>query len=110
MKIELLKGIINLFDDKKNTILYFIDDSSKLKDFDLEDINFYLNDKIYIIKKNNLELSKLGKIIHIDDKIGIKYPSNKIIYINPDDYYIFVRCNKCINTKRDFLKTLLDQL
>ena len=73
MKIELLKDIINLFDDKKNTILYFIDDSSKLNDFHLEDINFYLNDKIYIIKKNNLELSKLGKIIHIDDKIGIKY-------------------------------------
>ena len=43
MKIELLKDIINLFDDKKNTILYFIDDSSKLNDFHLEDINFYLN-------------------------------------------------------------------
>ena len=106
MKIELLKDIINLFDDKKNTILYFIDDSSKLNDFHLEDINFYLNDKIYIIKKNNLELSKLGKIIHIDDKIGIKYPSNKIIYINPEDYYIFIKKKKYKNKEKYFIELL----
>ena len=109
MQIELLKEVINLFDDKENTILYFIDDNSKLKDFNLEESNFYLNDKIYLIKKNNLELSKVGKIIHIDDKIGIKYQSNKIIYIDPSDYYIFIK-KKLYNNKEQYFVELLNNL
>ena len=36
--------------------------------------------------------------------------SVRTVYINPNEYYIFVRCKKCINTQRDFLKKLLDQL
>ena len=52
-KLEPLKTIINLTTDKKLTILFFLNESlqSKLKDYDLIDDTYYLNDYVSVIKK-----------------------------------------------------------
>ena len=36
--------------------------------------------------------------------------SVKNVYINPNDYYIFVRHKKTVNLEREFLKGLLKNL
>ena len=111
-KIEPLKTIINLTTDKKLTILFFLNESlqCKLKDYDLVDDTFYLNDYISVIKKNNLENYYNGKIICVNDnEITLKNNQHNIT-INTDLYYVFVKRNLSKNNDRQFYKSLLEKL
>jgi hypothetical protein len=114
MDIEPLKTIIDLTTDKKDTILYFLSNKLKLllEDYELIDDEFYLNDKIVCIKKNNLSKDCYGKINCIDeysDRITVK-KNNYNITIDPDKYYIFVKPVKSKNNDRQFYKSLLEKL
>jgi len=108
---EPLKTIINLTTDKKETILYFLSDklNEKLEDYDLVDNNFYLNDYLVCIKKNNLENEYSGKIMCIDDLITLKV-NNYNVTINPNIYYTFVKQNTSKKNDRQFYKSLLEKL
>jgi hypothetical protein len=113
MDTEPLQKIMNLSNDKKNTLFYFLhsDIIRKLYKYDLEFSQFYINDKIFCIKRNTLELSIEGKILCIDDnRIGIKKNKNLTIYIDPKKYYIFVKQSKNIQNQKDFFKKLLEEL
>ena len=113
MDIERLKSVLEWSDDKKGTLLYYFPPEVKEKviGHDYEDTNFYIGEYLYCIKRNTFELDTYGKCIANEKgRLGIKMTSVKNVYIKPNDYYIFIRCNKKINTQRDFLKKLLDQL
>ena len=77
-----------------------------------EENQFYINDKIFCIKKNTLELEYIGKIYCIDDDdiIGLKLSNVRNINIDPEKYYIFVKVKTKDIKKRDFYKQLLEQL
>lgn len=112
MNIEPLKSILEWSPNKKDTLLYYLsnDVKEKVKKLELEE-KLYINDRIYCIKKNTLELEYDGSILYIDkDKIGLKITNIKTIRLNPDDYYIFVKCKKTISKQREFMKQLLEQL
>lgn len=113
MNIEPLQKIMNLSNDKKNTLLYFLDPNiiQKVYKHDLEFNQFYINDKVFCIKRNTLELSYEGKILCIDNKrIGIKKTKHITIYINPKKYYIFVKQSTNAKNQKDFFKKLLEEL
>ena len=76
MDIEILKSILEISTDKHDTLMYFL--SERIKERVeylplLVDDKIYLNDKIYCIGKNNLDLEYTGKVKHIDDKLSIEY-------------------------------------
>ena len=98
---------------KKDTLLNFLEKRvrEKIIKLEYEDKRFYINDKIYCIKRNTLELEYIGKIYCIeDDNIGIKLSNVRNVNINPDKYYIFVKIKSKDMKKRDFYKQLLEQL
>lgn len=110
--LEPLKTIIDLTTDKKLTILFFLNDNlqCKLKEYELIDDTFYLNDFVCIVKKNNLENNYNGKIISVNDnEITIKNNQHNII-IDTDLYYVFVKRNLSKNNDRQFYKSLLEKL
>jgi hypothetical protein len=112
MNIEPLKTLINLTSDAKKSIIFFIDTDlkHKIKDYDYEDNNFYLNDNIICINKKNLNNDYNGKINSITEyTITLKvYKYN--ITINKSSYYIFVKKNTSKNNERQFFKSLLEKL
>jgi hypothetical protein len=113
MDIEPLKTILSYSNDKKDTLLNFLEKRvrEKIIKLEYEDKRFYINDKIYCIKRNTLELEYIGKIYCIeDDNIGIKLSNVRNVNINPDKYYIFVKIKSKDMKKRDFYKQLLEQL
>lgn len=113
MNIEPLKNILEWSDDKKETLLYYLPKNVKEKVYkmELEEEKLYVQDRIFCIKKNTLELEHDGNIIYIDNgKIGLKITSVKTINIDPNEYYIFVKCKKTISKQREFMKQLLEQL
>jgi hypothetical protein len=113
MDIEPLKTLLSYSNDKKDTLLNFLEKSvrEKVIKLEYEDERFYINDKIFCIKRNTLELEFTGKIYCIDDdSIGIKLSNVRNVNINPDKYYIFVKVKSKDMKKRDFYKQLLEQL
>ena len=113
MDIEPLKTILSITNDKQDTLLHFLkkDIREKVIDLELEEDDFYINDRIFCIKKNNLELDVVGRIISIDGNIlGIKKTSTCTLYLDSSKYYIFVKYSKNAAQQRDFLEKLLEQL
>ena len=114
MDIEPLKTIIDLTTDKKSTICFFLSNSLKLllEDYELCEDNFYLNDTIQCIQKNNLSHDIHGKIKAIDeytDRITLR-KNNYNITIDPNKYYIFIKPVTSKNNDRQFYKSLLEKL
>ena len=112
MNIEPLKSILEISNNKKETLLYFLPLAVKKKvvDCELEENDFYINDRVFCIKRNTLELEIVGKIICIDENnLGIK-KSSMNVYIDANKYYIFVKMTKKIISQREFLKKLLETL
>lgn len=113
MEIEPLHCILEWSEDKKDTLLYYLPNkvSKKVSKYELEEDKLYIQDRIYCIKRNTLELEHEGSIIYIDDgMIGLKINNIKTIRLDPKKYYIFVKCKKSINKQREFMKQLLEQL
>ena len=112
---EPLKTIIDLTTDKRETIRFFLSPKQKtlLKDYELiEDNNFYLNDYIVLVKRNNLETEYKGKVICVDDDenhLTIKN-NNYNVTIDPDVYYIFIKPNTSKKNDRQFFESLLKKL
>ena len=111
MDIEPLKTILNYSNDKRYIKIFSKNVLEKIIKLEYEDEKFYINDKIYCIKRNTLELEYIGKIYCIeDDNIGIKLSNVRNVNINPNKYYIFVKIKSKDMKKRDFYKQLLEQL
>lgn len=105
MVIDILKNIIKISSNKKKTLLYFFDDNivNKVNKYNLLENyeELYLNDYLYCIRKDNLQLEYYMRISYIDEElIGLQKNNNYTIYINPNDYYIFI---KTINRKNNKL-------
>tara|TARA_Y100000996_G_C22318201_1_gene559167 strand:+ start:130 stop:471 length:342 start_codon:yes stop_codon:yes gene_type:complete len=113
MDIEPLKTIMNSSSNKKDTLLNFLEKNirKQIIKLEYEDKDFYINDKIYCIKKNTLELEYIGNIYCFDNNnIGLKINKYNNVNINSNKYYIFVRIKSNDMKKRDFYNSLLEQL
>ena len=113
MDIEPLKTLLSLANNKKDTLLHFLSDDIKqhVSHLDYVDDDLYINDKIYCIRRDNLQLEIIGKIIIIDEeRIGIRLSSVRNQFINKNKYYIFIQYKKAISTQRELMKQLLQQL
>lgn len=111
-QLEPLKTIIDLTTDKKLTILYFLNETlqNKLKDYELINDTFYLNDFVCLIKKNNLENTCNGKIISVNgNEITIRNNQHNIT-LDSKLYYVFIKRNLSKNNDRQFYKSLLEKL
>ena len=116
MNTEILKDILDLTEDKQNTIVYFLNPNiqQKLLNFylyDKKDNDIFIDQHIILIKKNNLHIEDKGFIISLDkNKIGISVNNiyNKFFSIN--DYYIFLKNKQSRTSERDLMEALLKQL
>jgi len=70
--MDILKPILDIYDTKKEVLLFYLDASikSQVEDFDYEgdDFSLFLNDTIYCINKSTLDLDQVGKILAIKKK------------------------------------------
>tara|TARA_Y100000996_G_C22381169_1_gene585150 strand:+ start:94 stop:435 length:342 start_codon:yes stop_codon:yes gene_type:complete len=113
MNIEPLKNLLKDSIDIKETLLLFL--SKELQDKLIPWIyiqrNIYINDRILCIKKNTLELECIGRIISMGNgKIGIKISKYRNIFINPNNYYIFLKDKNKDEKKREIMQQLLERL
>ena len=113
MNIEILEPMLKITKDKENVITYFLSEETrnKIQHYKYEENEFYLNDFIYCIRKDTLEIETYGKIIMIKkNKIGIKKSKYINHYIDRDNYYFFIKNTNKMKNQREFLKELLKKI
>jgi hypothetical protein len=116
MNIEPLKTILDLTNNKQNSIFFFLNDDikSKLNNYYLYEENnddIFVDQRIICIKKNDLSLDTKGLIITINKNIiGINVNNIYNKFIDKNLYYIFVKNTKSKTDDRDFFENLLKQL
>ena len=116
MNTEILKDILDLTEDKQNTIVYFLNPNiqQKLLNFylyDKKDNDIFIDQHIILIKKNNLHIEVKGFIISLDkNKIGISVNNIYNKFFSMNDYYIFLKNKQSRTSERDLLESLLKQL
>jgi len=112
INIDILKSIMDICDDKHNTLLFFLDDNikkklTKYKFIKIHDL--YLNDQTILIDKSTLQIEVLGKINNIDSNISI-FKNNRTMHYNPEHYHIFTKYDNNKNKEISYFKELLKQL
>ena len=64
--MDILKPILDIYDVKKDVLLFYLDDKIKREvenlDYLEDDNELFLNDKVYIINRSTLELEHNGII------------------------------------------------
>ena len=113
--IDILKPILDIYDTKKDVLLFYLDSKvqTQVEDLDyLEDDNeLFLNDKIFIINRATLELEHIGIIQAIkEETVTIKVKSKFAVHCNQDNYHIFIKRRKSKKNDREFYKALLNSL
>jgi len=116
MNTEILKDILELTEEKQNTIVYFLNPNiqQKLLNFylyDKKDNDIFIDQHIILIKKNNLHIEDKGFIISLDkNKIGISVNNIYNKYFSMNDYYIFLKNKQSRTSERDLMEDLLKKL
>tara|TARA_Y100000817_G_C16717038_1_gene481903 strand:+ start:91 stop:426 length:336 start_codon:yes stop_codon:yes gene_type:complete len=111
MNIEPLKSYLQNKENISDELKSFLDNEIKYKLHLTEYVekDFYINDKLFFIKKNTLELEYIGKVYCINGyEIGIKLSQYRNVTLNPKIYYIFRKIK--MKTKRELMEELLEKL
>ena len=111
--LEILESIMKMSNDKRSTLLYFLDDNTRNKviKYDLvEKEDLYINNSLIFINKMTLQIDYEGIIEYMNnDNISIrknKYSRN----IKPDNYYKFIKKDMSKRDDRKFFEELLKKL
>ena len=111
--LEILDSIMKISNDKRSTLLYFLDDNTqnKVDKYNMiEKDDLYLKNSLILINIMTLEIEYEGIIEYMnDDKITIrKNNGNRNIDVN--DYYIFIKRDMSKSDNRKFFIELLKKL
>ena len=116
MNIEPLKTILDLTENKQNSIIYFLKDNIKYKLnkyylYEEKNKDIFVNQNIICVKRNDLSLDIKGKIISVKkNQIGINVNNIFNKFISFDKYYIFLKNSRSKADDRDFFEALLQNL
>ena len=111
MNIEPLKSYLQNKENIWEEINIFLDDDIKNKIRSTEYIKrgFYIDDKLFFIKRNTLELEYIGKVFCMNGyEIGIKLSQYRNVTLDSKNYYIFRKIKE--KTKREIMEELLKKL
>ena len=117
--MDILTPILDIYDTKKEVLLFYLDDIVKeqVADFKYlsDDNELFLNDKIWCIDRSTLTLDHIGIIQAIKDtkvtiKVTIKVKGGYSKHIHESSYHIFIKRRRCKQNDRDFYNALLNSL
>jgi len=116
LQYEPLKSILDLTENKQDSIVFFLNDEIKSKMnnyyyYDEKNKDIFINQLIISIKKSDLSLDIKGKIVSIKkNNIGININNLYTKYIDMNLYYIFLKDKKSKTSDTEFFEHLLKNL
>jgi len=116
LKYDPLKSILDLTDNKQDSIVFFLKDEIKSKMnnyyfYEEKNKDIFINQLVICIKKSDLSLDMKGKIVSIKkNNIGINVNNLYTKYIPMNLYYIFLKDKKSKTSDAEFFEHLLKHL
>jgi len=116
LQYEPLKSILDLTENKQDSIVFFLKDEIKSKMnnyyfYDEKNKDIFINQLVICIKKSDLSLYMKGKIVSIKkNNIGINVNNLYTKYIPMNLYYIFLKDKKSKSSDAEFFEHLLKHL
>jgi len=116
LQYEPLKSILDLTENKQDSIVFFLKDEIKSKMnnyyfYDEKNKDIFINQLVICIKKSDLTLDIKGKIVSIKkNNIGININNLYTKYIDMNLYYIFLKDKKSKTSDAEFFEHLLKNL
>jgi hypothetical protein len=116
LQYEPLKSILDLTENKQDSIVFFLNDEIKSKMnnyffYEEKNKDIFINQLVICIKKSDLSLYIKGKIVSIKkNNIGINVNNLYTKYINMNLYYIFLKDKKSKSSDAEFFEHLLKNL
>ena len=116
LQYEPLKSILDLTENKQDSIVFFLKDEIKSKMnnyyfYDEKNKDIFINQLVICIKKSDLSLDIKGKIVSIKKNIiGINVNNLYTKYIPMNLYYIFLKDKKSETSDAEFFEHLLKHL
>jgi len=111
--LEILGSIMKISNDRRSTLLYFLDDNTrnKVERYNMiEKDDLYLKNSLILINKMTLQIEYEGIIEYMrDDKITIR-KNNGNRNISANVYYIFIKRDMSKSDNRKFFIELLKKL
>ena len=94
--MDILKPILDIYDEKKDVLTFYLDANIKDKVLDLDYLDdgheLFLNDRIYIINRSTLELEHIGIIQSIkEDLVCVKVKSKYSVHFKTNEYHVFIK-------------------
>ena len=110
-----LDNLMKNSEDPKTTLLTYLPDKTVLKIqgklyYDCEAVDLFLNQKIWCVDKYTGNISYTGKIFKINKNMISLKCGNKNIYIDENDYYIFIGYIKSKKNDHQYFQALLNML
>ena len=114
--MDILKPILDIYDIKKEVLLYYLDGDIRQQVEDYEYLNdnnneLFLNDNIFGIDRATLRLDHIGIIHAIKNKrITIKVRGGYFKHLRESSYHIFIKRRRSKQNDKDFYQALLNSL
>jgi hypothetical protein len=111
MDIEPLKSYLQNRVKTMTLINEFLDDDTagKIRSTEYIERGFFIDDKLFFVKRNTLELEYTGNVYCIDgNRIGVKLSQYRNVTLDSKKYYIFRKLKE--KTKREIMEELLETL
>tara|TARA_B110000285_G_scaffold228348_1_gene291206 strand:+ start:107 stop:442 length:336 start_codon:yes stop_codon:yes gene_type:complete len=111
MDIEPLKSYLQNSGNTLDKIKEFLDKDiiNKIRSTEYIERGFFINDKLFFVKRNTLDLEYTGKVYCLDGgSIGVQLSQYRNITLDAKKYYIFRKQKE--KTKREIMEELLEKL
>lgn len=115
MEIYPLDNLVKNSNNPKDILLTYLPDKTVIKIhnklyYDPDAVDLFLNQKIWCVDKLSGKISYNGKIFKINnDWLSVRC-NNKNIYIDTNEYYIFIGYTKSKKNDYEYFQTLLNML
>ena len=114
-QLDILKPILDIYDEKLSILLFYLQPEIQVQVCEcqyLDDDNeLFLNDKVFAIRRSDLQLDCSGCIYGIKpNKVTLRKTNGNMVHLQTNLYHILFKRKRSKQNDREFYQALLNSL
>ena len=113
--LDILKPILDIYDTKLSTLLFYLSPTIQAQvcdcDYLDDDNELFLNDKVFAIRRSDLQLDCIGCIHGIKpNRLTLRKTTGSMVHLQTEQYHILFKRKRSKQNDREFYQALLNSL
>ena len=114
-QFDILKPILDIYDEKLSILLFYLQPEIQVQVCEcqyLDDDNeLFLNDKVFAIRRSDLQLDCIGCIHGIKpNRLTLRKTTGSMVHLQTEQYHILFKRKRSKQNDREFYQALLNSL